>query len=88
MALYKSSICLEHSKMTASAVKERRSRRKRADSTTGAARYTYMEDLQSGGRVQRPNLSSLTVYLQPCHSYILAQLMASTGVQLQARQSD
>jgi len=68
--------------------KRERSRRKRAGSTTGAARYTQVEHLQSGGRVQRPNLSSLTVYLQSCHSYILAQPMASIGVRLQARQSD
>jgi len=74
--------------MTASAVKGRRSRRKRAGSTTGVARYTQVEHLQSGGRVQRPNLSSLTVYLQSCHSYILAQPTASIGVRLQARQSD
>jgi len=64
--------------MTASAIKGLRSRRKGVGSTTGAARYTHVEHLHSGGRVQRPNLGSLTVYLQPCHSYILAQPMAST----------
>ena len=41
----------------------RRSRRKRAGSNTGAARLTHVEHLQRGGRVQRPNHSSLTVLL-------------------------
>jgi len=44
-----------------------------------------MEQIQNGGRVQRHNLDGLTVYLQPCQSFILTQPMASTGVRLQAR---
>ena len=41
----------------------RRSRRKRAGSNTWAARLTLVEHLQRGGKVQRPNHSSLTVLL-------------------------
>ena len=34
---------------------------KRAGSSTGVARHTYMEQNQSGGSVQRHNLRGLTV---------------------------